>query len=110
MIVKNKNRKKGCFFQGNNKIVQGTDLSNGAKGLMCYFLSLPESWEIHLRDLFDNKNYKRFKDGRRAIESQMNELIAAGYVVKKQGENKRRDTTYTVYEIPIHLQGIQHDE
>jgi len=46
MIIKKKKREKGCFFQGDNEIVQRSDLSNGAKGLMCYFLSLPETWAM----------------------------------------------------------------
>ncbi|MDR0464238.1 MAG: helix-turn-helix domain-containing protein [Treponema sp.] len=103
MIIKDKSkRKNGKFFQMNNAPVQNGDLTNGAKGLLCYLISLDEKWEVHLRDLIENH---RSADKRKTIEKQINELIAAGHIVKKQGANKRRDTTYTVYEIPIHLQG-----
>jgi hypothetical protein len=93
VIVKDKHRSK--FFQMNNASAQDPCLSWAARGLLAYFLSLPETWEVHLRDLF-----ARSADGRRPTQAAMNELIAAGYVVKEQGENKRRDTKYTVFETP----------
>jgi hypothetical protein len=93
MIVKDKH--KSDFFQMNNAPAQDPGLSWAAKGLPAYLLSLPEVWEVHLRDLFT-----RSADGRRHTQDALNELIAAGYVVKEQGENKRRDTKYTVYEVP----------
>jgi hypothetical protein len=93
VIVKDKHRSE--FFQMNNAPVQDPGLSWAARGLLAYFLSLPETWEVHLRDLFT-----RSADGRRPTQAAMNELIAAGYVVKEQGENKRRDTKYTVFENP----------
>ena len=93
MIVKAKHTSE--FFQMNNGLVQDSCLSWAAKGLLSYFMSLPEAWEVHLRDLFT-----RSKDGRKPTEAALKELIAAGYVKKEQGENKRRDTRYTVYEKP----------
>jgi hypothetical protein len=70
------------FFQMNKAPVQNPGLSWAARGLLAYFLSLPETWEVHLRDLFT-----RSMDGRRSTQAAMNELIAAGYVVKEQGKN-----------------------
>jgi hypothetical protein len=94
MIVKDKHHKLN-FFQMNNEPIQDPDLSWAAKGLLAYLISLPENWEVHLRDLFT-----RSPNGRKPTEAALNELIAAGYVEKDQGENKRRDTKYTVYENP----------
>jgi DNA-binding MarR family transcriptional regulator len=79
----------------NNESVQDSGLSWAAKGLLAYLLSLPETWEVHLRDLFCRSSSSRV-----ATETALKELIGAGYVVKEQGENKRRDTKYTVYEDP----------
>jgi hypothetical protein len=93
MIVKANHKSE--FFQMNNAPVQDSGLSWAAKGLLAYFLSMPEVWKVHLRDLFD-----RSSDGRVATETALKELIGAGYVVKTQGENKRCDTKYTVYEEP----------
>jgi DNA-binding MarR family transcriptional regulator len=93
MIVKARHTSE--FFQMNNEAIQDPGLSWGAKGLLANLLSMPEKWEVHLRDLFTWS-----KDGRKPTETALKELIAAGYVVKEQGENKRRTTKYTVYEIP----------
>jgi hypothetical protein len=91
MIVKAKHESE--FFQMNNAPVQDLVLSWSAKGLLAYFLSLPETWEVHLTDLF-----RRSANGKDSTISAMNELIQAGYVVKIQGPNKRRDTQYIVFE------------
>ena len=48
-----------------------------------------------MRDLFT-----RSASSRVATETALKELITAGYVVKKQGKNKRRETKYIVYETP----------
>ena len=93
MIVKSEHKSE--YFQMNNEAIQDPSLSWAARGLLAYLLSLPEKWEPHMRDLFT-----RSSAGRRATEAAMNELIAAGYVKKEQGGNKRRDTKYTVYEAP----------
>jgi DNA-binding MarR family transcriptional regulator len=93
MIVKAKHTSD--FLQMNNKSAQDPGLSWAARGLLVYLLSLPETWEVHLRDLFC-----RSPSSRVATETALKELIAAGYVVKEQGKNKRRDTRYTVYEDP----------
>jgi hypothetical protein len=78
-----------------NTPVQDPGLSWAAKGLLAYLLSLPETWEVRLRDLF-----LRSSCGRKPTQAALNELIEAGYVVKIQGKNKRRDTKYHVYENP----------
>ena len=93
MIVKS--RHKSDFFQMDNKSIQDPSLSWAAKGLLAYLLSLPEEWEVHLRDIFSRSACSRL-----ATESAMNELISAGYIKKEQGENKRRTTKYIIYENP----------
>jgi DNA-binding MarR family transcriptional regulator len=94
MIVKREKHDRE-FFLMDNAPVQDPGLSWAAKGLLAYLLSLPETWEVHLTDLF-----RRSACGRKPTQAALKELIAAGYVVKMQGKNKRRDTKYTVYEDP----------
>jgi DNA-binding MarR family transcriptional regulator len=93
MIIKSKHR--ADFFQMNKSPIQDPGLSWDAKGLLVYLLSRPEDFEVRLRDLFTRSASRRV-----ATQSALNELIAAGYVVKEQGENKRRTTRYIVYEDP----------
>jgi hypothetical protein len=91
VIVKDKHKSE--FLQMNNAPVQDPGLSWSAKGLLAYLLSLPETWEVHLTDLF-----RRSVNGKDSTMSAMDELIQAGHVVKIQGPNKRRDTQYIVFE------------
>ncbi|MDR0475640.1 MAG: hypothetical protein LBH43_18455 [Treponema sp.] len=84
------------FFQMNNEPIQDPSLTWAARGLLAYLLSLPENWEVRLRDLI----LRSGADGRRKTDTALKELIAAGYVVKDQGKNYRRHTRYTVYETP----------
>jgi hypothetical protein len=81
------------YFQMNNAAIQDPGLSWAAKGLLAWFLSQPETWEVRLTDLF-----KRSPSGKDRTISAMNELIQAGHVVKIQGRSKRRDTKYIVFE------------
>ena len=94
MIVKNKSRKDNFFIMGNEPI-QNPDLSWAAKGLLAYLLSLPDSWEIHARDLFSRSASKR-----NTTEAAIKELITAGHIVKEVGKDYRRHTKFTVYEVP----------
>ncbi|GHV86251.1 hypothetical protein AGMMS50230_18590 [Spirochaetia bacterium] len=89
MIVKDRYRSE--FFQMNNAPVQDPGLSWAAKGLLAYLLSLPEAWEVHLRDLF-----ARSTSGRKPTQTALNELIEAEYVKKIHGENMRH-TKYIVF-------------
>ncbi|GHT70192.1 hypothetical protein FACS1894110_21230 [Spirochaetia bacterium] len=83
----------------NNSPIQDPGLSWAAKGLLAYFISLPETWVVHLSELYSRgKKGGRSSDGRAKTESAMNELIKAGYVKKIQGEDYRNETEYIVYE------------
>jgi DNA-binding MarR family transcriptional regulator len=94
VIVKAKHTSE--FFQMENESIRDPSLSWAAKGLLAHLISLPDTWNVHLTELFT-----RSADGRRATQAAMKELEAAGYVKKEQGKNKRRDTKYTVYETPV---------
>ena len=58
-----------------NKLAQNNALSLKARGLMCYFLSLPDDWIIYVDQLT-----KIMKEKRCAILSALMELKEAGYV------------------------------
>jgi hypothetical protein len=94
MIVKDK-RHISNYFIMHNKPIQDPSLSWAARGLLAYLISMPDDWKVRMRDLFG-----RSADGRNLTERAMNELIAAGYVKKEQGENKRKSTVFTVFETP----------
>jgi hypothetical protein len=96
LIFKDKHTKEtGNFFQMNNAAIQDPRLSLAAKGLLAYFLSKPETWEIHFRSTM-----RETSTGRTALEAYLEELKGAGYVKKIQGTDYRNDTKYVVYENP----------
>lgn len=72
-------------------------LSWKAKGLMVYFLSLPDDWKIYEVELS-----KHCGDGLRSTRSGIKELIDAGYIIrqKKRSSGRFSGYEYTVYEHP----------
>ena len=95
MIIKVK-KHTGEFFQMYNAAIQEPGLSWAAKGLLSYFLSLPETWNVRISELYGRGKFgPRSTSGKKATEAAMQELIDAGYVVK-QGYGG--GTIYTVYE------------
>lgn len=60
-----------------NAAIQDDLLSFKATGLLCYLLSLPEDWCIHLSDLVNRK-----ADGKEGIRTGLRELEEAGYLTR----------------------------
>lgn len=67
-----------------NSLLQRTDLSRRAKGLLCELLSRPEGWRTSAARLADQG-----PEGRDAMRATLKELEAVGYVVT----NRWRDAT-----------------
>jgi len=88
----------GDFFLMAKEPVEDSCLSWKAKGMLAYFMSKPNDWQIWVKDLT-----KRSTDGRDAVLSGLNELIDQGYATREQP--RRKDGTlgpveYIVYESP----------
>ena len=94
-VAKNKDNP---YVMINKSVFDDERLSWRAKGLMGYLLSKPDDWKIVESDLV-----KRSKEGRDAVRAAIRELIAAGYIVRKQTreDGKFSSTEYHVYESPI---------
>lgn len=60
-----------------NACLQNPNISARAKGIYAWVMTLPPDWEVHRKHV-----YKNFTEGRDAIDTAWNELIAEGYVVK----------------------------
>ncbi len=81
-----------------SSIFINSNLSWKAKGLMGYFLSRPEDWKIHLKDL-----YNQSTDGFDSVKSGLKELKNHGYIelVPMRNKGKIVSWEYIVYEVPI---------
>jgi DNA-binding MarR family transcriptional regulator len=100
----NKNR-DNPYVMLNKEFLKRSDLSMKAKGLLAYFLSLPNNWKIIRRELPNN-----FKDKITAISNAINELEEAGYIVKyhvRTATQKFNGIVYDVYEIPCFENSIR---
>ena len=81
-----------------NHHLRNRELSLKAKGLLSQMLSLPENWDYTLKGLalINRENVS-------AIRTAVNELEAAGYIVRRQGRDnkgKMAANVYTIYEQP----------
>ena len=73
-------------------------LSWKAKGLHTFLVSLPEDWNIYVKDLI-----KRSLEGRDAVLATFRELEKAGYLhreIRRKSNGQSMGTDYTVFEIP----------
>ena len=93
----NKN-KDNPYVMMNREFIQNPSLSMQAKGLLAYFLSLPNDWEIRRTELTGH-----FANGIRSISNVINELIQSGYITRTQTRKKNNcfgEVQYDVFEIP----------
>lgn len=91
-------KRENPFIQLDKDFIGNGELSLKATGLLTYFLSKPDGWQIRLKDV---KN--RFKDGETSIRSALNELMKVGYVYRDRErveDGTFGDYLYSVYERP----------
>jgi len=68
---------KKKYFCMSNALAQNNSLSLRARGLMAFFLSLPDDWEVSTAHLCSI-----MKEGREQIQTIIRELIDAGYIYR----------------------------
>ncbi|MDP4180663.1 MAG: hypothetical protein Q8942_06195 [Bacillota bacterium] len=96
-IVKVKKR-VNPYTMIDSSIFLNNNISWKAKGLMGYFLSRPDDWKIHLKDL-----YRQSTDGYDSVKSGLKELKSHGYLelIPIREKGKIVAWEYIVYEVPI---------
>ncbi len=95
----NKN-KDNPYVMINKEFVKRSDMSMQAKGLLTYFLSLPDDWEIRTNEI-----QYHFTNGIKAVKTALTELMQQGYIRKTQrrdSSNRFCNAEYDVYEYPEH--------
>lgn len=75
-------------------------MSLQAVGLICYILSLPDDWKIRKTELSSH-----FTNGRDSTIKAFNDLMRAGYIVKKdiKVNGKFAGVEYLVYDEPVNV-------
>lgn len=90
--------KEDKYSQISNDLINDPSLSLRAKGLLCFLISKPVTWNMNVNHL-----NTVCKEGKDAIYATINELIDAGYIVRfriKNEHGKFFKCDYHVYEKP----------
>lgn len=94
-------KENGDFVTVHKSFIFDSNLSAKAKGILLYFLSRPDDWQIYTSEVVKHMN-----DGQKSINAGINELIKYNYVHRTQ---KRTNTgvfsgyEYLVYEKPTEM-------
>jgi len=101
-IVRVEHNKDHTYVVLSKELTEDARLSYGARGMMAYLLSKPDTWHVRMTDL-ESKS----RDGRQRVRSLMHELEEAGYIRRSQVRDKaaRWQTVTTVYEEPQPING-----
>lgn len=81
-----------------NEIFNNDALTFEARGLLCTLLSKPAHWNVHVNQLVKETRNSRKPSQERAIRAMLNELIEAGYVIRKKQQSGEMD--YYVFDKP----------
>ncbi|MCQ3816682.1 DnaD domain protein [Staphylococcus xylosus] len=91
-------KESGEFVTVHKTFVFDERLSAKAKGILLYFLSRPDDWQIYSSEVV-----KHMSDGQKSVNSGINELINYGYVERSRKRKENGDFAgyeYLVYEKP----------
>lgn len=94
-------KESGEFVIVHKTFVFDERLSAKAKGILLYFLSRPDDWQIYTSEVV-----KHMSDGQKAINNGIKELIECGYVHRKQKRSESgvfNGYEYLVYEKPTEM-------
>lgn len=101
-IIRVVHNRENPFVQLNKQALWDQNLSLKAVGLWARCMSRPNDWTFSLKELVDN-----CKEGRRAVDAAMHELIAANYVYRIEyaerdlnGKFKSGGIEYVFFEFP----------
>lgn len=105
-------RKESNFYILDKKISEDKRIGWAARGLLIYLLGKPDHWEVSVEALRSETSESLNPTGRDGVYKLINELITAGYIVRKfRHVGGRADGyDYFVSESPIQLPENQETE
>lgn len=102
-IIRVVHNKENPYVQLNKKALWNENLSLKAIGLWARCMSRPDDWHFNIKELS-----QKCKEGRRAIDSAINELIEANYAIRiehhEKGDGGRfsgKGYEYIFFEFPV---------
>lgn len=97
-VFRKMKNKENPYVMIDRRLLNDTNLSWKAKGILAYLLSLPDDWKI-----YENELVKHSRDGKESLRSGIKELINAGYIERVQLRDEKgrmNGYEYRVYETP----------
>ncbi len=97
-IIRVEKNRQNPYVMIRNSVFEDPLISWKAKGLMGYFLSRPDNWQINVRDLV-----QRSTDGRDSVYATLRELRSRGYLLEVISRHPRgyiQAREYHVFEVP----------
>ena len=94
-------KESGNFVTIHKGFIHDNNLSWKAKGLLLYFLSRPDDWQIYETELI-----KHTSDGLSSLKSGIKELEKTGYIERKRKRDDKgrlKEYEYEVFEQPYHM-------
>jgi len=101
-IFRKAHNRENPYAQISKIVLRDSRLSAKAMGLMCYFLSLSDNWEISITELT-----RHFSDGEKSLRSGIKELMLIGYIETHQSRGTNgafASTVFLIHEEPIKVQ------
>ena len=95
-------KKENNYTCMSNHHLRNDDISLKAIGLLSVILSMPDNYKVTIKGLAH-----KVKDGISSVRNSINELIDAGYIVRRQvrgSDGKFCEYEYDIYENPISVQ------
>ncbi len=95
-IQRGKHNKENPYVMISKKMLRDKALSPKAKGILCFLLSLPDTWKVHPRHLAESLGV-----GKDLVYAVLNELLIAGYAFKtviKDDKSLFSGVNYEFYE------------
>lgn len=94
-VIKNS---ENPYYMADKRIVEDRRLSWKAKGIINYLLSRPDTWIVRVGDLINQGT-----DGETAVRAGLQELIDAGYIVRRVERKAGRFASFRfeVHELPV---------
>jgi len=96
MIIRTHRRSEFTILP--NHVLQNSQLTWEARGMLAYLVSLPENWQVHVTEL-SGRSPAAYSKNKRIIA----ELVAAGHIVKSQKRDsagKFKDWIFDVFDEP----------
>jgi hypothetical protein len=98
-IFRKAHNRENPYAQISKRVLRDSRLSAKAMGLMCYFLSLHDDWEISITELV-----RHFSDGEKSLRSGIKELMLIGYIEIYQSRDDKgffSSTVFLIHEEPV---------